>query len=138
MVNLAEAIKLELDLMQETLGKLPAPGEMGNLSDLELAGTAAMLHNLYAGMENAIRRIALAQGLDAPDGPTWHRDLLDLALNRGIISADTWDGASKLLSFRHFFRHSYAVNLSADRLRPLVETAQPVCVSFASDVTPHM
>ena len=138
MVDLAEAIMLELDLIRETLGQLPDAAELGNLSHLELSGAAALLHNLYAGIENVVRRIALAQGLDLPDGPTWHRDVLDLALKKGIISSDTWDGAGKLLSFRHFFRHSYAIHLSPERLGPLVEIAPIVCASFASDVSGNL
>lgn len=138
MGDLKEAVQLEFALMEMTLARLPKPEALSHLSDLELAGTGALLQDIHMGIENTIKRIAQARQIDLPDGPSWHKDLLDLGVEQGIISAETWDGASKLLSFRHLLAHRYTADLSVERLEPLVRTAPRAYESFKKDIEGHL
>lgn len=99
-------------------------------------GTAALvavsLHRYYTGIENIFERVDRTLGAVPPASPTWHRDLLwgasrPLADARpAVITAKTARLLEQLLSFRHFFRHAYSVELDAARLVVLVDTLAAV------------
>ena len=134
MDELRQAVQLEFGLIEETLAQLPDPGRLQNLSELQLAGTAKFLSDIYTGFENVIKRIVQSRGLESPSGPSWHKELLDSAVENGIISSRTWDSASKLLIFRHLSTHAYGMRLSPDRLEPLVRLAPGAFESFKEDI----
>lgn len=50
-------IQVELDEIKKTLNVLPDKHLIEDLSDLELAGAGAMLHNFYNGVENIIKQL---------------------------------------------------------------------------------
>ena len=134
MANLADRIEAELDNIQEVLDRIPPSEKLSSVTELELAGVATLLHNFYNGIENILKQSITSKGVRIPQGQTWHRDLLDLALKHKVIHKATWESLKQFLAFRHFFNHSYAFYLEANRLRPLVKSAPNSYKSFKKDI----
>lgn len=99
MANLGVRISAELENIEQVLKRFPPSNKIDKLSELELAGVATLLHNFYNGIENIIKQIARQKGLAVPQGQTWHRDLLDLALNNKIVHQTTGKYLKQYLAF---------------------------------------
>jgi len=134
MAELREKIEAEVENIERVLAELPAAGACGTLSLLELAGVGTLLQNFYNGIENIPKQCMASQGVKLPRGETWHRDLIDLAASRGLVMSETAEQLRKYMAFRHFVRHGYAFNLSAELIEPLVQGAKPVFTSFLGDI----
>ena len=104
------------------------------LSSLELAGVGALLQSFYNGIENILKQLAHWRGRDLPEGPSWHRDLLNSVQSDGIISQQTAADLKQYLAFRHFFSHSYAIQLDAEKTKPLVRDAGAVYEHLKCDI----
>ena len=126
-------VKAEYDNIRHTLSALPAT-PLKELSQLELAGVAAMLHNFYNGLENVLRQVFQARGIAVPVGPAWHRDLLLSARENGILPEKLVIKLSRFLAFRHFFSHSYALDLVPGKMAPLTTTAENVFRQFQAAI----
>lgn len=68
---------------------MPSSSKLDDLSALELAGVAALLHNLYNGIENIMKQLLIAKQIDIPAGQNWHRDLLLKAVGEGFVTEST-------------------------------------------------
>jgi hypothetical protein len=101
-------------------------------STAELAAIATFLHNFYNGMENVLKRVMIQKRLEVKDTSTWHKDLLKMAADDGIISADLYNALSNYLSFRHFFVHAYSFTLRWEDLKPLVDKIEQTVKTFES------
>lgn len=106
---------------------------------IELLAVGAMLHSLYNGIENILKRIGIAVDGGVPRGDTWHRDLLDRsavpALNRpAVVSTSLHDQLEVYLRFRHRFRHSYSYDLVWEEMESLVLAARELFDSFERQV----
>ncbi len=123
MADVRERIDAELDQVQRILSRLSGVTACSRLSELELAGVAALLHGFYNGVENVLKQILREKGAGIPTGESWHRDLIALAASQGILTEKTAKGIRPYLAFRHFFSHAYAVDLVPDRIEPLVKEA---------------
>jgi hypothetical protein len=123
-----------MENIERTLDEIPEAARCPSLSTLELAGVAALLHNLYNGVENVLKQIVQAQGTPMPTGDSWHRDLLSLAADRHVISRETLDALKPYLAFRHFFSHAYALDLQAPLMEELVANARSVLRRFQKDL----
>ena len=83
----------------------------------------------YSAIESALARIARLLDDSPPDGPDWHQALLTaMALDiegvrPAVLSKPAQTALRRLLGFRHFFRHAYAVELDGTRLEELREVA---------------
>ncbi len=94
-----------------------------------LARAAVALHHAYGAVEAALARLAKVFDTE-PTGQNWHRSLLDsMALGvpgvrPAILGLESLAILRDLLSFRHFFRHAYAVPLDAGRIRSLADQVQ--------------
>jgi len=126
-------IEAECEAIENTLAALPDRSPSA-LSELELAGVAALLHNFYNGIENVLKQIFQSKSLAIPQGESWHRDLLLAAAERNIISSQLLEDLKRYLAFRHFFSHAYALDLFPERIEPLVKDARLVFAKFRDDI----
>lgn len=94
---------------------------------IELSALATVLHSFYGGIENIFMTIGKNVDSRVPTGTKWHKDLL-VQMSRStedrgaIVSDHQYAVLIDYLSFRHFFRNSYACQLDWDQMRPLVDS----------------
>ena len=113
-------VEAEYEAIEHAISKLPNADDLPQLSELELAGVAALLHNFYNGVENILKQVLRACEIAIPDGPSWHRDLLLICRDNDVLDGDMVKNLSSYLAFRHFFSHAYALDLYPAKMEPLV------------------
>jgi len=75
MANFKDRVEAEYEAIENTLSLLPEK-PTAQLSQLELAGLAALIHNFYNGIENILKQIFQLKSLEIPTGSSWHQELL--------------------------------------------------------------
>ena len=90
---------------------------------------------MYNGIENVMKQLLFARGLEMPVGESWHRDLLLKTVSEGLVTESTVEELKRYLAFRHFFSHSYSLDLDPVRLEPLVAEARSVFDALKKDIT---
>ena len=66
--------------------------------------------------------------------PTWHKDLLSLAVEHVFITKETADKIGRYLFFRHFFAHAYGFLLDEAKLEPLINNASDLYSEFKEEI----
>jgi len=102
MAELEDKIAAEIENIEHLLKVMPASNSLQNLSILELAGVATLLHNFYNGIENILKQILISQQLSIPSGNSWHKELLNAATDNKIISNTTKELLGGILLFVTF------------------------------------
>jgi len=126
-------IDAEYEAIDKALASVP-PKPISELSKLELAGIGALLHNFYNGIENVLKQVFRINSIQLPQGESWHRDLLLKTVEENILSEALSDELKRYLAFRHFFSHGYAIDLSSDRMEPLISAIQDVFKRFKIEI----
>lgn len=134
MTELSERVAVEFENIDRTLSQLPPDDRCAELSILELAGVAALLHDFYNGIENVLKQMIKARDTDLPTGPSWHRELIELASDHDVISQEVAEELRRYLAFRHFFSHGYSLDLNPEQIRPLVRDAGECFCLLRSDI----
>ena len=134
MAKVHEQVEAEFENIERTLAEVPNYESLPNLSNLELAGLAALIHNFYNGIENILKQLVTAAGKKLPDGSSWHQDLINTAMSNGIISESTAKKLRQYLAFRHFFSHGYSFELDPKRMRNLLKDIQAIFDSFKDEI----
>jgi len=134
MANYKLHIEAEYEAIEKTISSLPIETPLPELSELELAGVATLLHNFYNGVENIIKQAFYAKKIQIPQGDSWHSDLLLTANKERIISESLADELKRFLAFRHFFSHAYALELNPERINPLVADAAKTYKQFKEEI----
>ncbi len=130
--QLKEHCEAELEKIETTLAELflVVDPKKTEYSTADLAAMATFIHNFYNSIENILKRILLFRQKEIKETPTWHKDLLKISLDMGIIKQDLFDSLSNYLSFRHFFIHGYGFTLKWEALKPLVDNVKKTLGDF--------
>lgn len=134
MAEVHERVEAEMENIKRVVAELPSSESLPNLSPLELAGVAALIHNFYNGIENILKQVVTSCGKKVPDSASWHRDLVDIAASNNIISEPSAKKLRRYLAFRHFFSHGYSFDLDKERIAPLVRDVQGTLAAFTDDI----
>ena len=134
MVELKVKIEAELENIDKLFEEMPTHIKLPHLSTLELAGVATLLHNFYNGLENIIKQILFSKKTSIDESGSWHKELLNAAANKGIISSKLRERLGEYLAFRHFFSHSYALDLYPEKMEPLVKDASDLYEAFKIEI----
>ncbi len=134
MVDLKEKVDVEMGNISVVLAELEKIKDKSNKTTAELAGMGTFLHNFYTGVENILKQILHDKGISIPVSGSWHRDLLILASDEGIITETTRKRLAEYLAFRHFFVHAYSFLLDERELKTLVDAVFDVHSRFGGEV----
>ena len=134
MTSCKARIEAEYEAIEKILSSLPPSATLPKISELELAGVAALLHNFYNGIENIIKQVFQAKNIPIPQGQSWHQELLLTAIRSNIVSQSIGEELKRFLAFRHFFSHAYALDLYPHKMEPLVADALSTFEKFKSDI----
>lgn len=133
MTDIKGRIEAELDAIERVLSLLPER-DLAELSALEIAGVASLIHNYYNGIENILKQVFAHKSINVPGGHSWHQDLLRNAVKEGIISSALAENLKEYLAFRHFFIHSYSLDLQIPKLKPLIDNIHYTFDRFKSEI----
>ena len=133
MPDYRQRVAAEFEAIQRTLAAFP-DRPLNELSELELAGVAALLHNFFNGIGDVLKQAIRAIGLAVPSGSSSHRDLLCIAVEQNVISENLSVDLSLFLAFRHFFAHGYALDLVPERMSPLANKVSRVFEEFRKEI----
>ena len=134
MDELLREVEAEKEHIQATLQALKEALERKEKTVVELAAIATFLQNAYNGIENILKRILKYEGISVPLSESWHKDLLDLSVDRQIISSGLSRKLDEYRAFRHFFVHGYGIMLDKEKLMPLAENLPDLWKDFESEV----
>ncbi len=121
-------IQTDLVRVEKLYEALDHPDLSEGVPAKETVFVAYQIHGIYTAFENIFRNIARAFE-NQLDAAKWHRQLLkrmhlDLTpLRPAVIGDEMYENLRELLSFRHFFRTAYGVDLDPVRLRGVLGCA---------------
>jgi len=133
MADYKARIEAEYEAIEKTLATLPAR-PLDELSELEIAGVSTLLHNFYNGIENILKQVLQQRSVSLSDGPSWHQNLVSLAVKEEIISEDLSLELKRYLGFRHYASHGYAFNLEPERLAKLTDNITTLFARFKQEI----
>ncbi len=125
MADIKDHIEAEYEAIDNILSLIPDK-TVSQLSQLELAGLATLIHNFYNGIENILKQIFKSKSIEIPTGSSWHQELLMRAKDQNLVSEDLADKLKEFLAFRHFFSHAYALDLHPSRIESLSEKIKQI------------
>lgn len=131
MIELTRKVEAEKENVERALDNLKETMERRERSVVELAAIATFLHNVYNGIENILKQVLKADGVEIPKSDTWHKDLLNLSVSSGIIPEKLSGELYEYLTFRHFFVHAYGFMLDEIRLEDLANNILNVWRQFS-------
>lgn len=112
--------------------------EKKDYSIADMAAISVFIHNFYNGIENILKRVLYFNEIRIKDSPTWHKDLLKISKDKNIISETLHNSLVNLLSFRHYFIHSYSFYLKWEDLKALTDTIEEIYNCFKKAIYEYL
>ena len=134
MGNVKEKIYAEMENITKVLTELEKVKDRPNKELVVLVGIGAYLQNIYTGMENILKQLLSHKNIPIPDTPTWHKELLNLAVEHNFITKETADKIGRYLFFRHFFTHAYGFLIDERKLKPLMDNIPDIYSEFKRQI----
>ena len=134
MVDLNKKITAESQNIEKAINNLKDAINRKEKTTIELAAIATFLHNIYNGIENILKQLLKAKGIDIPKSQMWHKELLETSVNTGVISKGLSDELYEYLTFRHFFVHAYGFMLEEIQVEGLANNIPDVCRKFFLEI----
>jgi len=138
MDDLLREVQAEKEYILDTFRALNEALQRKEKTVVELAAISTFLQNTYNGMENILKRVLKFKRVSIPVSASWHKDLLDLAVNNQIISLELSKKLDEYRAFRHFFIHGYGVLLDKERLMPLADSLPDLWKDFEFEIATFM
>jgi uncharacterized protein YutE (UPF0331/DUF86 family) len=135
MGKVPKQILAEKQNVKEALDNLNKALARKNKSTIELAAIGTFLHNIYNGIENILKQIARSKSIEITKSESWHKDLLNISVSKGIISEELSDQLYEYLTFRHFFIHSYGFMLEEKHLEGLAQNIYAIWTQFMNEIS---
>ncbi len=104
----------------------------------EQAAMAALVMNVYSGIENILKQMLLFDKLDVRDSPEWHEKVLRKSGEIGILPPELVQILSRYLSFRNFFIYSYIFNINWEDLKALVDAVRDLVIKLKSEINEYL
>lgn len=97
------------------------------------------VHDFYCALEDMAYHFVMAANGDVPHGSASHQLLVARAFAvpdrpHFLFQEDLREDLDALLKFRHFFRHSYPVQLDWEKLRPVADVVPALLAHVERDV----
>lgn len=138
MIDYRARIEAEFEAIDNIIKAIPTNPDFSQLSQLELAGVSALLHNFYNGVENVLKQLIQSKNIDVPQGATWHQNLLITSQKSKLISETLANELKRFLAFRHFFSHAYALDLYPERIQPLASEIPNIYKLFKTEINKNI
>jgi uncharacterized protein YutE (UPF0331/DUF86 family) len=104
----------------------------------EKAAIAALVVNIYGGIENVLKQMLVFDKLDVQDSPEWHEKVLRKAGEIGILPPDIVQVLSRYLAFRNFFLYTYIFNMNWEDIKALVDALDDLIGKIHTEVEEYL
>ena len=138
MAEVEEKVRAEFEKIERALGELELAKKRPKNDRIVLVAMGAYILNIYNGMENILKQLINHKRAPLPKSAEWHSELLTTSVKNGFITKVTAKEINELMTFRHFFAHSYGFLLDEEKLRPLVKSAPAMYARFKKDVEKYL
>ncbi len=138
MASVIEKVCAEMENITKVLSELENVKDRPNKEPIVLVGIGAYLQNVYTGMENILKQLLLHKNIPIPETPTWHKDLLNVAVKHNFITKETADKIVDYLFFRHFFMHAYGFLIDEKKLKPLLDNISDIYSEFKREIEMYL
>jgi uncharacterized protein YutE (UPF0331/DUF86 family) len=138
MASVKEKVFAEMENIIKVLIELEKVKDRPNKELVVLVGIGAYLQSIYTGMENILKQLLFHKNISIPDTPTWHKDLLNLAVEHNFMTKKTADEIGKYLFFRHFFAHAYGFLIDEEKLKPLLDNISEIYSEFKREIDMYL
>ena len=138
----SEKLKTELEDLQSEIsavGPLLDKLEVSQPDGVEIRAVATTLHAFYNGVERIF--LIIAKGIDdqVPQSVHWHRELLDQMKDSTerrapVVDEKLHERLVEYLGFRHFFRHSYPMQLNWQLMEGLTKNLRKIHEELAASL----
>jgi uncharacterized protein YutE (UPF0331/DUF86 family) len=104
----------------------------------EKASIAALVVNIYGGIENVLKQMLIFDKLDVKDSPEWHEKVLRKAGEIGILPPDLVQVLSRYLVFRNYFLYTYIFNMNWEDIKALVDALNDLIGQIRTEVEEYL
>ena len=138
MASVKEKVFAEMENIIKVFMELEKVKDRPNKELVFLVGIGGYLQSIYTGMESILKQLLFHKNISIPDTPTWHKDLLNLAVEHSFITKETADRMGKYLFFRHFFTHAYGFLIDEEKLKPLWDNISDIYSEFKREIDMYL